>query len=104
MTVSQACMDKAKYDTDFKNRVEFFMKKAAIAILGEVAPTGDEHTSRADFANRVLAGSARVVNYAVGVSAHNTVSPVIDSGVEVTDSVMESAVNSLFSKYSGWDQ
>ena len=86
----------------FLRRVDFFMKKAAVAILAEVVATAG-HTERVAYAKLVLDGTASVREFATGVGTNTTVATVIVGGDEtVTDSDLEFTVNSLFSAYAGF--
>lgn len=104
MTVSNNCMQVAKFNQEFKDRVEYFMSKGAIAIKGEGTPTGDEHTKRDLYADKIMNGNASVEQYAIGVVTDDTISAIIDAGNEPTDAQLQEAVNARLSKFAGWDQ
>lgn len=103
-SVSEKCMDIAYFNRDFQRRVEYFRNKAAVAVMGEVTPVGDEHTARVAYADRVMGGNANIKQFCVGVVNNSTIAANIDAGVEPVDNDMEFTVNSIFSKYAGWDQ
>jgi uncharacterized protein with ATP-grasp and redox domains len=104
MALSLNCMNRVKDTNGFQKKIKYFMQKAAIAVLGETDPIGDEHTSRVEFAKKVLDGTASVYEYTVGVVTNSTIASTIDAGNEPTDADLEFAVNSMFSDFSGWDQ
>lgn len=83
----------------FQDRVEFFMKKAAVAVMAEALSTTG-HTERAAYAKTVLGGFARVFDYAVSVLTNATVEA---AGLAVTDSDLEFTVNSMFNAFSGFE-
>lgn len=90
-------------DIGFQRRVKFFMSKAAIAVLGEATPIGDEHTKRIAFASSILDGSARESEYAIGVVTNPTISASIENDVTPNDTDLAFTVNSMFSDFSGFD-
>ena len=94
-------MQNANYykDTGFKEKVHYYMVKAAVAVMAEEATT-DHHVKRVDLANIILRGSYSVESYALGVMTNTTVKAHIDAGTSY-DSDLEFVVNSLFNAYAG---
>ena len=94
-------MQNANYfkDTSFKEKVHFYMVKAAIAVMAEAA-TVDFHEKRVDLAIRILRGSFSIEAYALGVMTNTTVKGHIDAGTSY-DNDLEFVVNSLFTAYAG---
>ncbi|MEA1877352.1 MAG: hypothetical protein U9N86_10850 [Bacteroidota bacterium] len=94
-------MDNANYylDSDFQDKVKFYMVKAAIAVMAELNTT-DFHAERVAFAGKVLNNTASLDAYALGVSVNSTIKSKIDAGTDY-DSDLEFVVNSLFTAYSG---
>lgn len=99
--------DKAVYavkNEHFLARVEHFMVKGAVAIVGEGAVAG--HTERLAYALTILGGTADVLQMARGVMTNSTIltNTAADGGTSsVTDSDLEFTVNSLLNDYAGYD-
>ena len=99
------CARLAEHD-DFKKRVNYFMKKAAIAVQAE-APSTDNHEDRIEFAGHVLRNSANIHAFALGVCTNGTIADTIEdksesqANTDIIDSVLEYTVNSMFDAYSG---
>lgn len=86
-------------DTIFQEKVNYYMVKAAIAVMAEEA-TVEHHEKRVDLASRILRGSFSVETYALGVTTNETIKGKIDSGQGYDDD-LEFTVNSLFTAYAG---
>ena len=98
---STVCMTSA-HNTFFQRRVKYFMTKAATAIIGEESTTAG-HTERLAFAKEILAGTANILEFAVGVTTNGTIAASIVDGTEVSDSDLEFTVNSLINDFAGYD-
>lgn len=103
MALSLNAMNWAN-DYGAQRRVKYFMQKAAIAVLGEASPIGDEHVARVSFASKVLDETASISEYTIGVVTNPTIASTVDSGSQPSDNDIEFAVNSMFSDFAGWDQ
>ena len=88
----------------FKRRVEYCMKKAAVAVMAEAAGTAS-HAERVVFAITVLDGSASVSEAASAVvtNATLTTNGDITAGplYGVSDNDLEFTVNSMFNAFAG---
>ncbi len=80
-------------------KVHYYMVKAAVSVMAEAADTA-KHAERVVFAKTILAGSASVPLYALGVTTNATVKGHIDAGTSYDD-LLEFTVNSLFTAYAG---
>lgn len=84
--------------TAYKERVKFYMQKAAVAILGEASPTANRH----DYSVLVLAGQASVQEMATATVTNATVEAAINLTLDdlgVSDALLESTVNSLWDDF-----
>lgn len=95
------CYGKA-ISIDFKAKIKYFMQKAAIAIIGEDGGTVG-HAERLVYAKLVLAGTASVEEFAIGVATNSTISTAINGGSEPTDNDIEFTVNSMINDFAGYD-
>lgn len=101
---SKECMELANYGP-FQDRVRYFLKKAAIAIMAE-SDTVDEHEKRVAFSRRVLAEQVNKIAYTIGVSTNSTVAATVGTKTaevacsDVSDGDLEFTVNSLINAYS----
>jgi len=86
-------------DTIFKDKVNYYMVKAAIAVMAEEVAT-EHHEKRVDLASRILRGSFSVEAYALGVTTNAAIKGKIDAGTSY-DADLEFTVNSLFTAYAG---
>lgn len=77
------------------------MQKAAIAILGEEGSTAG-HAERVVYAKEILAGTASVYEFAVGVVTNSTIAGKIDAETDY-DSDLEFVVNSMINDFAGYD-
>ena len=84
---------------DFQAKVNYYVTKAAIAIMAE-ANTVDFHAERVAYAKKVLNNLYSLDAYALGVSVNPTVKSKIDAGTDYDDD-LEFVVNSLFTAYAG---
>jgi len=101
MATSDKCMEWAE-SKGAQKRVEYFMKKAAIAIIGESGST-EGHAERVTYAKTVLGGNADVRGYAVGVSTNSTIATTITGGSDPSDNDLEFTVNSMINDFAGYD-
>lgn len=94
-------MQNASYykDQAFREKVLFYLVKAAIAVMAEDASV-DYHAQRVDFARQVLCNGASLDMYSLGVLANPTIKGKVDAG-ESYNSDLEFVVNSLFTAYAG---
>ena len=86
-------------DTNFQEKIQFYLIKAAIAIMTEEAVV-EHHVKRVAFASRILHGGFRIDSFAIGVMTNVTVKTHIDAGTSYDDD-LEFVVNSLFTAYAG---
>jgi hypothetical protein len=87
----------------FQGRVKSFMSSAAVAVMAETNTT-NSHVERVAYANKVLDGSASVIEYAYAVMSNPTLKAAVDAGAEndgITDGDMEFAVSSVFNAMAG---
>jgi len=83
----------------FQQRVEFFLKKASIAVMAEALSTAG-HAERVIYAKDVLDGSASTIEATQAVVTNATIEA---AGLASTDSDIEFTVNSMFSALSGFE-
>lgn len=83
----------------FIKRVEYFLVKAAIAVMNESEATVN-HADRLIYASRALNSAVDFRPYALGVLANPTVAALADPAT-VTDNDLEFVVNSLFNAFAG---
>lgn len=89
--------------SQFKQRVEYCLKKAAVAIMAEDAGTAN-HAERVVYANKVLDGTASVVEAAKAVVTNATLTASGDSdaaNMGISDGDLEFTVNSMFNAFAG---
>lgn len=98
MSVSSDSMHVSQ-ETQFVERVKYFMQKAAIAIMAESLSTSG-HNERAAYAARVLDGTASSMDFTVAVLTNSTVAA---AGSAATDSDLEFTVNSMFNAFAGFE-
>lgn len=88
----------------FQGRVEYCLKKAAVAVMAEEAVTAN-HAERVVYAGKVLDGDASIVEAAKAVvtNATLTASGDIDAGplFGISDGDLEFTVNSMFNALAG---
>lgn len=91
-------------DSNFKNRVNYAMINAAVAVVAEANNTAN-HQKRCDFARSIIGGSANVFQYCIGVLNNSTIAAEANSATTpdfaIPDSDIQFAVNSLFNAYAG---
>lgn len=80
--------------------VEYFMVKAAIAVMNEDPGTAS-HAERVNYSRNILRGSVSVRDLTVGVTTNATIGAAIDAATPVSDSDLEFVINSLFNAYAG---
>lgn len=85
-------------------RVEYCLKKAAVAVMAEAANT-DSHAERVVFAKKVLAGEASITNAALAVMTNATITAAGETNTSpnygVSDGDLEFTVNSMFNAFAG---
>lgn len=90
--------------TAFLRRVEYALKKAAIAVMAEEASTAN-HSERVTYAKKILEGSASVSEYAKSVVTNSTITTNGDLSESplfgINDSDLEYTVNSMFNAMAG---
>lgn len=96
-------------NTRFLERVGFYMKKAAIAIMNEAAGTVS-HTERVTYAKKILSGAAEtevgvsIPDYSLGVMTNPTMEAAADPDIEgngIVDNDLEFTINSMYNAYAG---
>lgn len=87
----------------FQSRVEYCLKKAAVAVMAEDAATAS-HADRVTYAESVLGGTASVAEVAKAVVTNATLTASGDSDADnmgISDSDLEFTVNSMFNAFAG---
>jgi len=87
----------AANNNDIQDRVNYYMIKAAIAVMSEVNTTIG-HALRVSYANKVLAGTANVQEYTVAVYTNVTVA---NQGMSPVDNDLDTTVSSMFNAFAG---
>jgi len=91
-------------DAGFQRRVEYCLKKAAIAVMAEDAGTAN-HAERIVYAKQVLDGIASVTEVAKAIVTNATVTaganPTVLPEFSIVDSDLEFTVNSMFNAFAG---
>lgn len=101
---AENCANLARYGI-FQSRVDYFLKKAAIAVMAEDVGTAN-HAERIVFARTALDGRVRIYDFALGVTTNPTLATTIGTSDESTanaaipDNDLEFIVNSIFTAYS----
>lgn len=83
----------------FGKRVEYFVIKAALAVMTESEATAN-HSDRIVYAQRVLNANYNKHGYVVGVLTNSTIAALSDPSA-VNDNDLEFVVNSLFDAFAG---
>ena len=99
---SSAAVSVAQNDK-FIDRVEFYMKKAAIAVMSEAGSTLN-HSERVVYAKMILGGTADMKQYSIGVMTNSTLESMADPDIDgngIMDSNLEFTVNSIFDAFAG---
>jgi predicted transcriptional regulator len=102
---STECMELANYGP-YQDRVNYFLKKAAIAIMAESDQTAN-HADRVAYSAKVLGENARIFPFAVGTTTNPTLAATVGTNdaatanAAITDGDLEYTVNSLFDAYAG---
>jgi hypothetical protein len=103
MATYQTMADIAANPT-FKSRVEYCMKKAAVAIMAEDAATAN-HAERVTYSVKILDGTASVAEYAKAVVTNPTLTANGDIGASplhgISDGDLEFTVNSMMNAMAG---
>ena len=88
----------------FQRRVEYCMKKAAVAVMAEDAGT-TSHAERVVYAKTVLDGTASVAEYAAACVTNSTLTAAGDVDDPplhgISDNDLEFTVNSMFNAMAG---
>jgi hypothetical protein len=87
----------------FQRRVNYFVVKAAVAVMNE-DPLTANHTERVAFANSVFVSDYNLEQYTNSILANPTIMSgltVSDAGNGVTDSDLEFVVNSVYDAFAG---
>lgn len=88
----------------FQNRVEYCLKKAAVAVMAELAGTAN-HAERVVYASKVLDGQASVIEAAKAAVTNPTLTAGGDIGAGplfgISDNDLEFTVNSMFNAFAG---
>jgi len=92
------CMQKVNNGA-FQKQVQYFLTKAAIAIINEDAAT-THHTERLIFSKGILANTVSLYQFYIGVTTNPTIAATISSGSDVSDTDIEFTVNSLIDAYA----
>jgi hypothetical protein len=91
--------------SDFQIRVDYFLKKAAIAVMAEDSGTAN-HDQRVVFAREIFDGRQRIYDFALGVTTNSTLTATIGTSDEstanaaISDNDLEFTVNSMYTAYS----
>lgn len=97
MTILQA-VAAAKGEPDFRDRVEFYTVKAAIAATTESTGTA-LHTERVALARSILLSpGSKVTAFALGVITNSTIMSYASHSL-VPDGDIEFVVNSIYNSY-----
>lgn len=89
-------------DSNFQNRVRYYLVKAAVAIMNEDINT-DRHAARAAYASKVLAGDINILHQCIAVLTNVTIaqgargSDIPDWNIANTD--IEFQVNSQYNSF-----
>lgn len=87
-----------------RSRVEYCLKKAAVAVMAEAANTAS-HAERVAYAKKVLSGEASVAHVALAAMTNSTLTAAGAVGTApnfgVSDGDLEFTVNSMFNAFAG---
>lgn len=106
MAVTSAQGFQIANEQSFQHRVQFFLTKAAVAVMAE-ANTTPGHAARLTYAGKVLDGIAAILPVAVAAVTNSTIQSEAnigtpaDGGYAISDGDLEFTVNSLFSALAG---
>lgn len=102
------CTELAR-DPIFQRRVDYYLKKAAIAIIGE----DDQivgHNKRVTYSKNILDGRVRTYDWALAVLTNGTLATTVGtemdpdvSGPAISDGDLEFTVNSMINDFAGVD-
>jgi hypothetical protein len=85
-------------------RVEYCLKKAAVAVMAEAANT-ENHADRVVFAKKVLDGEAGITHATMAAMTNSTITaggnPAAAPNFGVSDGDLEFTVNSMFNAFAG---
>lgn len=87
----------------FQSRVEYCLKKAAVAVMAEDAGTAS-HADRVTYAKKVIDGTASTAEAAKAVVTNSTLTASGDSdaaNMGIVDSDLEFTINSMFNAFAG---
>lgn len=89
----------------FKDRVNFYVIKAAVAVMAEDNLTAN-HSERVVFANKVFTSDYDLEQYVAAVLTNATVLSNLDVIADnngITDGDLEFTVNSMYNAFAGVD-
>ena len=84
---------------EFRDKVKLEMQSAAIAVMAELAAV-DGHALRITYAESILAGSASLKEFSIGVLTNATIQGHITAGTDYT-SDLAFVTSSLFNAFAG---
>lgn len=85
-------------EAGWKNRVKYYVIKAALAVMTEDVGTTN-HTERVAYSKKVLAGTASFDVFSIGVLTNATIAASQDPAA-TTDNDLEFTVNSMFTSFA----
>jgi len=96
---ARLCMAKAD-EIDFQKRCQFFLVKAAIAVMNENGATVN-NADRIIYAQKVLSGTVVLYEIAVSVTTNGTIEANINTDTNIPDADIEFTINSMFDAFAG---
>lgn len=103
MTASAKDLMTIANNGTFQSRVQYFMQGYALTVMAE-ANTVTSHSLRVIYANKVLTGTANVVQYAVAVVTNSTITgeaSLTGTDFSIPDSDIQFQVDSIFNSMAG---
>jgi hypothetical protein len=91
-------LDAAKTDTNFVARVEFYMAKAALAIINE-GNADPNHANRAELGREILLEPQKFASRFALAAATQPAITTATSLAAVSDTDLEGAVNSVYPSF-----
>jgi hypothetical protein len=92
-------------DNSFQIRVDYFLKKAAIAVMAESSSTTN-HDIRVVFGREIFDGRQRIYDFALGITTNSTIATTISTSdpttanAAISDNDLEFTVNSMYDAYA----
>ncbi len=90
--------------SEFLRRVEYCLKKSAVAVMAEDAGTGS-HAERVVYAKLILGGDASVQEAAKAIVTNSTLTTAGDLSASplfgISDNDLEFTINSMFNAFAG---